>query len=78
MDYSIPSKWLEGFGIDSFRAFATGQNILTFTDYHGDPEIGIGSAESSDPEDADFIPGQYSLYSYPQTKSYTVGIELSF
>ncbi|MBK5192166.1 MAG: TonB-dependent receptor [Flavobacteriaceae bacterium] len=78
LDYSIPSKWLEGFGIDSFRAFATGQNILTFTDYHGDPEIGIGSAESSDPADADFIPGQYSLYSYPQTKSYTVGIELSF
>jgi TonB-linked SusC/RagA family outer membrane protein len=78
IDYSLPSKYLDGFGIDTIRIFATGQNIATWTDYNGDPEIGIGSAETAQAGDDGFIPGQYSLFSYPQTKSYTVGFELGF
>lgn len=79
LSYDLPSTFIkDNLGIDSFRIYATGQNILTFSKYEGDPEIGIGSAESSDPSDADFIPGSYSLFSYPQTKSYTVGIEVGF
>ena len=78
LDYSVPSEWLAKTGINNVRIFATGQNIWTVTNYHGDPEVGIGSAETSAPGAADFIPGQFSLFSYPQTKSYTVGFELGF
>ncbi|WGK63610.1 SusC/RagA family TonB-linked outer membrane protein [Croceiramulus getboli] len=76
ISYDLPSKFLENVGIDSFRVYATGQNIWTLTEYNGDPEIGLGSAETSEPGDAGFIPGQFSLFSYPQTKSYTFGIDI--
>ncbi|WP_010230019.1 SusC/RagA family TonB-linked outer membrane protein [Gillisia marina] len=78
LDYRVPSEMINSFGINSLRIFATGQNLLTFTDYEGDPEIGIGSAENAQPGDQGFVPGEFSLFSYPQTKSYTVGVELSF
>ncbi len=78
LDYNVPSSFLENVGVDNVRIYATGQNLLTWTDYNGDPEIGIGSAESVDPGAADFIPGEFSLFSYPQTKSYTIGFEIGF
>lgn len=85
LDYNLPSKFLnDNLGIDSFRIYATGQNILTFSKYEGDPEIGIGSGETANAGGRNtqatqgFVPGEFSLYSYPQTKSYTVGIEVGF
>ena len=78
LDYDVPSQMLDGIGIDDIRIFATGQNIWTATNYNGDPEIGIGSAETAGPGDSGFVAGEYSLYSYPQTKSYTVGFEIGF
>ena len=77
LDYRLPSKFMT-FGINSLRLYATGQNLLTWTDYNGDPEIGLGSAETANANTAGFIPGQFSLFSYPQTKSYTFGIEIGF
>lgn len=85
LDYNLPSQFLSNhLGIDSFRIYATGQNMLTFTKYEGDPEIGIGSGETANAGGRNsqategFVPGEFSLYSYPQTKSYTVGIEIGF
>lgn len=78
LDYVLPNELIESLPIDRLRVFATGQNILTFTDYQGDPEIGLGSAESGEPGDAGFVPGEFSLFSYPQTKSFTLGIEVGF
>ena len=78
LDYNLPRKFLDALPIDKLRLFVTGQNILTFTDYEGDPEIGLGSAESGEPGDAGFVPGEFSLFSYPQTKSYIFGLEVGF
>ncbi|HEA31130.1 MAG TPA: SusC/RagA family TonB-linked outer membrane protein [Leeuwenhoekiella sp.] len=85
LDYNLPSQFLnDNLGIDSFRIYATGQNILTFSKYEGDPEIGIGSGETANAGGRNsqattgFVPGEFSLYSYPQTKSYTIGIEVGF
>ncbi|MCK0161587.1 SusC/RagA family TonB-linked outer membrane protein [Allomuricauda sp. F6463D] len=80
LDYTLSNKLLEKTPIDRIRVFATGQNLFTITEYNGDPEIGIGSAESSDPSDPDdsFIPGAFSLFSYPQTRSYIFGVEIGF
>ncbi len=78
LDYNLPRKFLEVIKLESLRFFVTGQNILTITDYEGDPEIGLGSAESGEPGDAGFVPGEFSLFSYPQTKSYTFGVEVGF
>jgi hypothetical protein len=78
LDYDMPSRLLDGFGINSLRFYLTGQNILTISGYNGDPEVGLGSAESGEPGDQGFVQGEFSLYSYPQTRSYTVGIAVGF
>ncbi len=78
LDYNMPRKFLEVIKLDSMRFFVTGQNLLTITDYEGDPEIGLGSAENGEPGDQGFVPGEFSLFSYPQTRSYTFGIEVGF
>ena len=78
IDYRVPSEFLSQFSLDGLRLYATGQNLLTWTDYNGDPEIGLGSAETADQDTQGFVPGEFSLFSYPQTKSYTFGVELSF
>ncbi|QII45787.1 TonB-dependent receptor [Flagellimonas oceani] len=78
VDYNLPGKFLDRTGIDRVRIFATGQNLFTITEYNGDPEIGIGSDESSAAGSAGFIPGAFSLFSYPQTRSYTFGVEIGF
>ncbi|WP_108868606.1 SusC/RagA family TonB-linked outer membrane protein [Aquimarina aquimarini] len=78
LDYNMPRKFLDVIKLDALRFFVTGQNIWTITDYNGDPEIGIGSAESGEQGDAGFVPGEFSLFSYPQVKSYTFGVEVGF
>lgn len=78
LDYSLPRKFLDGFGINSFRFFASGQNILTVSGFRGDPEIGLGSAETSQQGDAGFVSGAFNLFSYPQSRSYTFGVEVGF
>jgi len=78
LDYNFPSKFLEKIAINSLRIFASGQNLLTITKYSGDPEIGLGSAESARPGDQGFVAGEFSSFSYPQVKSYTFGLEIGF
>ncbi len=78
LDYNMPRKFLDVIKLESLRLFVTGQNIWTLTDYNGDPEIGLGSAESGDQGNAGFVPGEFSLFSYPQTRSYTFGVEVGF
>ncbi len=76
--YDVPRKFFEKTGLTNVRIYGTGQNLWTLTDYNGDPEIGIGSAETAEPGDPGFVPGERSLFSYPQTRSYTFGIDIGF
>ncbi len=76
--YNLPSTFTEKLFISSLRIYGTGQNILTVTGFEGDPEVGIGSAETSEPGDAGFVAGAFNLFSYPQTRSYTFGVEIGF
>ena len=76
--YSLPSTFTENLFISSLRIYGTGQNILTVTGFEGDPEVGIGSAETSAPGAAGFVTGAFNLFSYPQTRSYTFGVEIGF
>lgn len=68
--YNIPvkSKWLTGVNV-----FVQGTNLATWTSYDGDPEVGIGSSESSLT-----LPGQVALYSYPATRGLTFGLDVNF
>ncbi|WP_165750188.1 SusC/RagA family TonB-linked outer membrane protein [Cellulophaga sp. Z1A5H] len=78
LDYNMPRAMLDGMGINSVRFSLSGQNIFTITNFSGDPEVGIGSAEDGEPGDVGFVPGSFNLFSYPNTRSFTFGIEVGF
>jgi len=67
LGFTLPKNWAEKAGMDRFRVFVSGQNLLTFTKYSGfDPEFGIGSATSAG---VDFG-------SYPQSKVFMMGVQV--
>ena len=77
LSYTFPKSKLENTPISSLRIFAQGQNLLTFTKFWGDPEVGISSGETISYA-ATVAPGEATLYSYPNLKSIQIGVDVSF
>ena len=72
--YTFDKAFLgESVPVDAIRVYAQAQNLFIWTKYEGDPEVAIGSGESNTD-----VPSSYSLYTYPTTKTVTVGVELQF
>ena len=78
LDYTMPRELLRNIPINTIRLSLSGQNLFTITDFNGDPEVGLGSAESGEPGDAGFVPGSFNLYSYPNLRTFTFGLEVGF
>jgi TonB-linked SusC/RagA family outer membrane protein len=78
--YSVPSQYLEKVPFTQIRMYFSGTNLWTYVPYYkGDPEVGLGSAESNpDSSTRNQIPGEYSLNSYPTLKTISYGIDLKF
>ena len=78
--YSVPSQYLEKVPFTQIRMYFSGTNLWTYVPYYkGDPEVGIGSAESNpDSSTRNQIPGEYSLNSYPTLRTISYGIDLKF
>jgi TonB-linked SusC/RagA family outer membrane protein len=74
--YTLPKEITQKFKVQSLKVFVTGQNLLTINPDHffGDPEVGVGSAESF----TTTIPGQATLFSYPNTRQFTFGVNVTF
>lgn len=69
LGYTFPKNLLDHFKIEKLRIYLTGQNLLTFTKFSGlDPEF------SNDVKNH----GLYTNNTFPQTKLYSVGLDLSF
>jgi TonB-linked SusC/RagA family outer membrane protein len=67
LGFTLPKAWTNKVGMDRFRLYVSGQNILTFTKYTGfDPEFGVGSATSAGVDNG----------SYPQSKVYLIGVQV--
>ena len=77
LSYSFPSSTLERTPLQSLRLYVQGQNLLTFTNFWGDPEVGLSSGETISFAQA-VAPGEATLYSYPNVKSVQVGLDVSF
>jgi len=70
LGYSFPKQWLNKFNVESFRIYGTLNNVHTFTSYSGfDPEVTSSSSA--------LTPG-IDDSSFPRSKSYVVGINLTF
>lgn len=73
--YNLPTTALERMKISKFRIYMSAQNILTFTQYEGyDPEVNYQS--SGDTNGNRNLGLDYG--SYPNAKSYTLGINIGF
>jgi len=73
--YTLPQAVVDKMGIRKFRVYVSAQNIWTLTDYEGyDPEVNYRSGGARD--------GNRNLgldyASYPNAKSYTVGLNIGF
>ena len=63
ISYNVPASWLKKFNVNRLKAYVSGKNLLTFTDWDGwDPETGSGLDSSK----------------YPVMRSYSVGLNLEF
>lgn len=68
LGYTLPQKWTRTLFISGLRVYVSGENVLTFTNYSGfDPEIASGGTSLGIDRGV-----------YPQTKVYTVGVNLTF
>lgn len=69
--YTLPSTLVDRVGLRKVRVYATGQNLLTFTDYSGfDPEV------SSNAQDA--VTAGNDQATLPQLRSFTLGVNIGF
>ncbi|WP_186756686.1 SusC/RagA family TonB-linked outer membrane protein [Echinicola salinicaeni] len=72
--YSLPTELISRIGMSQFRIYATGNNLKLWSNYSGyDPEVSTSRSSSY----SALTPGvDYS--SFPRSRSYTVGINVTF
>ncbi|WP_297100405.1 TonB-dependent receptor [Draconibacterium sp.] len=62
--YTLPASIIQKAKMSSARIYVSGTNLFTFTDYSGfDPEVGVNGID---------------LNTYPVTKTYSLGVNISF
>lgn len=67
--YTLPSSWMKKVYIDRCRFYVSGENLLTWTKYSGiDPEFSSGSV----------LDTGVDSFIYPFTRSYVVGVQVTF
>jgi TonB-linked SusC/RagA family outer membrane protein len=74
LTYTLPTDLLSRFGLGATRVYIQGQNLLTFTKYSGmDPEINLRNYTAGNDRQIGVDGG-----SYPVSRQYIVGLNLSF
>lgn len=75
--YNLPKSLCERLKMDKLRLYVSGQNLLTLTNYSGiDPEV--AGMINSDTGEIDALTQGVDRTIYPMTKSYVVGIQVTF
>ena len=71
LSYELPYQIIEKTGLQKVRVFATGTNLITFTDYSGfDPEVNAFGADN--------INQGIDYGTYPQTRTLIAGFNITF
>ncbi len=70
LGYSLPEDFISRFGMTQFRIYASGRNLHIWTDYSGyDPEVSTSG---------DGLTPGVDESSFPRSRSYTAGINVTF
>ncbi|MCK0131400.1 TonB-dependent receptor [Flavobacteriaceae bacterium F08102] len=71
LSYDLPQKWLQKNFINSLSIYVQANNVLTFTKYSGlDPEVSAFGSSA--------LLSGYDELTMPQSKSYSVGLNIGF
>ncbi|MEH6308961.1 TonB-dependent receptor [Olivibacter sp. CPCC 100613] len=69
LSYTLPETWLKRIGFQHGQVILSGQNLLTFTGYKGlDPEF----------NNANIYERGFDNFSYPNLKTYSLGLQFGF
>ena len=69
LGYSLPKTLIKRIGMTQCRFYVTGYNLFTLTNYSGyDPEVNIATGMTPNIDDN----------MYPRSRTYTLGVQLSF
>ncbi|WP_374329165.1 SusC/RagA family TonB-linked outer membrane protein [Soonwooa sp.] len=75
--YTFSKEFLgEKIPVNSIRIYGSGQNLAMWTNYVGDPEVAVAS--ETQVNNGAFVPGAYSLYNYPTSKTFLLGLQVNF
>ncbi|MFH0757109.1 MAG: SusC/RagA family protein, partial [Bacteroidota bacterium] len=75
LGYNLPKSMIRPIGLENVRIYISGQNILTWTKFRGyDPEVNYNSEGTSSGN----LNLGFDFASYPNAKSYTLGLKLTF
>ena len=75
LGYTLPSSVAQRLSMTKFRVYVSAQNVLTLTKYKGyDPEVNYNSDSATDSNRNQGL----DYGSYPNAKSYTVGLNIGF
>lgn len=76
LGYNLPMNKVKINGVNKIRLYGSAQNILTFTKYPGyDPEVNYNSSGSGSNANRNL---GLDYGSYPNAKSYTIGLNVGF
>ncbi|MBA5628872.1 SusC/RagA family TonB-linked outer membrane protein [Moheibacter lacus] len=78
LGYTFKEDLFKNLPVRGMRVYGQIQNLALWTDYHGNPIQGTGASESSNVQNEGYVSGAFSLYSYPLTRAYSLGINLTF
>ncbi|HAP61303.1 MAG TPA: SusC/RagA family TonB-linked outer membrane protein, partial [Cytophagales bacterium] len=74
LGYSLPRTWIEPIKMQQAQVYVQGTNLWTFNPYYnGDPEVGRGSEESNLT-----ALGETNLFTFPNARGITFGVNVSF
>jgi len=77
LGYTLPQSITNKIKTKNITVFVAGSNLMTFTGFTGDPEVGVFIEESADDVNGQ-LPGEFAGFSYPNTRSFTGGITVRF
>ncbi|MFC5874657.1 TonB-linked outer membrane protein, SusC/RagA family [Chryseobacterium arachidis] len=76
LGYTFDKKILGNLPLSSVRVYGSGQNLALWTKFTGDPEVAVAS--ETQVNNGTFIPGAISLYNYPTTRTFLLGLQVNF
>lgn len=75
--YDLPRSIVSKLKVQNINLFIAGTNLATWSNFIGDPEVGVFIEESASSVGGQ-LPGEYAGFSYPNTRSFTGGLTVKF